>query len=62
MCDSQEYPIAMEDRYGLEGWSKRYSPMRRVLVEGGAPVFNRPLAHILSAIAETCTTDTGGDG
>jgi len=52
----------MEDRYGLEGWSKRYSPMRRVLVEGGAPVFNRPLAHILSAIAETCTTDTGGDG
>ncbi|KAK3349124.1 hypothetical protein B0T25DRAFT_481571 [Lasiosphaeria hispida] len=66
MWDAQEYPAAMEDKYGREGWSARYSPVWRALLEGGAmirsadnqgPVFYRPLAYMASAVAETCTTE-----
>jgi len=70
MWHSQEYPMAMRDKYGRDGWTERYSPVRRELVEGNAiispahhqgPVFNRPLAYITSAIAETCTTQEETD-
>ncbi|KAK3348584.1 hypothetical protein B0T25DRAFT_503297 [Lasiosphaeria hispida] len=66
MWDSQEYPAAMDDKYGREGWSARYSPVWQALLEGGAmirpadyqgPVFYRPLAYMASAVAETCTTE-----
>ncbi|KAK0732504.1 hypothetical protein B0T21DRAFT_313638 [Apiosordaria backusii] len=66
MWHSQEYPMAMDDKYGQQEWKARYSPVWQALLDGGAqiegadhqgPHFARPLAYIASAIAETCTTE-----
>ncbi|KAK0646859.1 hypothetical protein B0T16DRAFT_375864 [Cercophora newfieldiana] len=66
MWDRQEYPVAMEDKYGREVWDARYSRVWQALFDGGAkispadhqgPTFSRPLGYIASAIAETSTTE-----